>query len=771
MLRRLNVRMRLVAVLIVPFVLLLAVAGPEVLQRRDAAREADRAAALTDASSDLAAALDGLEEERILSSAVRAGAGDDAIARLDEQRATTDAAVDAAVAALGRIRTTAPSIAPAAAAVEERLGQLDDVRAGNDLAESIVPWIDPFVPLMGSLLDLHEAVGGAISEPAVRDLLREVALLARSKEAASAQAAQLAAATVWGELRGDQVGILSGLRADEEAFRTAHIAAAPATQQVERRADVGAGAATTAGRAVDTVIREGSVDELGSLGTWLALSGQRQDVLNGVELDRTGAALSQARDAGTDARRASTVYLVLAGLGLLLGVGLALAAARSITRPLRRLTTAADHLAEERLPKLVDALRHPGEDDERFLATTIQPIEVHSDDELGHLARAFNTVQAVAVEVAAEQADLLRKGISDLYVNLARRNQSLLQRQIRLLDRVQREDQEPEVLEHLYELDHLATRMRRNAESLLVLAGADPDRRRSQPAPAVDVVRAAVGEVEQYGRVELGAMETAVLRGQVVSDVSHIVAELLENATQFSAPDTTVRVDGRQAGNGYQLVITDRGVGMTDAQLEELNALLRDPPVTGLALGRALGCLVAARLAARHDIAVRLRAGDLEGIVATVNLPRHLLVAEEVQAPEPPPEPEGVLPAPDDDPWLYEWGEAAGPITIGALPPAATLSEALPTADQIDAGLEAILEQDPSAGMEAHPPRGTDLAAAPVTTSGLARRIPGAPAPASSSTPGDASPARRSPDQVRALLSSYRSGLQAGRDQAPRPEE
>ena len=147
-------------------------------------------------------------------------------------------------------------------------------------------------------------------------------------------------------------------------------------------------------------------------------------------------------------------------------------------------------------------------------------------------------MQSVAVDVAAEQASLLKKGISDLYVNLARRNQALLDRQIQLLDQLEREEQDTEVLEHLYLLDHLATRMRRNAESLLVLAGAESGPRRSKPVDVVDVVRAAVSEVEEYERVDLGTFAAATLHGPAVSDVAHLVAELLENATQFSPPET-----------------------------------------------------------------------------------------------------------------------------------------------------------------------------------------------------------------------------------------
>ena len=196
---------------------------------------------------------------------------------------------------------------------------------------------------------------------------------------------------------------------------------------------------------------------------------------------------------------------MLAGSGLLLALGLALAAARSITRPLRELTEAADHLAEDRLPKLVDALRHPVEDDEHYLTAALEPIAVRSDDELGHLAHAFNAVQSVAVDVAAEQATLLKKGISDLYVNLARRNQALIDRQIQLLDQLEagragRRGARAPVPARPPGHPH-APQRREPARSW---PASESGPRRSKPIDVVDVVRAALSEVEEYERVDLG---------------------------------------------------------------------------------------------------------------------------------------------------------------------------------------------------------------------------------------------------------------------------
>ncbi len=778
MLRRLNVRTRLVAVIAVPLVLLLAVAVPEALQRRDRASVADRAATSSDAVVVVADAVDALQGERTLAAAGRAGGALEVDRALLDQRTLVDAAVERADAALARLGNLDDAVAPAASDARRLLAGLQQVRDETDAADSLVPWVDPFAPLLASLLDVQEAVGSAAADAGVGNELSLVALVARAKDATAEQAAQLAATATWGELRGDQVGILADQRADEVAYRTAYLAGSPADLRTERRTEMGRGAATIAGRTVDQIVVGADIPDLNS---WLDLSAARQGVVREVESARADEGQRTVRAIEAASRRSSTGYLVLAGSGLLLALAVALAAARSITRPLRELADAADHLAEDRLPKLVDALRHPVDDDEHYLTAALEPIAVRSDDELGHLAQAFNAVQSVAVDVAAEQATLLKKGISDLYVNLARRNQALIDRQIQLLDTLEAGEQDAEVLEHLYLLDHLATRMRRNAESLLILAGSESGPRRSKPIDVVDVVRAALSEVEEYERVDLGTMAAAILQGPAVSDVAHLLAELLENATHFSPPDTVVQVDGARTGGSYQLVISDRGVGMRQEQLDELNAVLRDPPVTGLALGRALGCLVAARLAARHGITVRLRAGEHEGVSAYVILPRHLLL-EEPPAPliAPAPAPKVLVPA--SDPWPADWDptpagerapEDAPPVVIERVERSdapALLREALPARSTFDAGLKALLDRESEPALVEPPVEVRPDASGDDAGAALQRRIPGATTEALPA-PIQEPPLRRSPEEVRALLSRFRSGLQAGRSTEPLADE
>ena len=212
----------------------------------------------------------------------------------------------------------------------------------------------------------------------------------------------------------------------------------------------------------------------------------------------------------------------------------------------------------------------------------------------------------MTVEVAEEQGALLRKGIGDIFINLARRNQTLLDRQIEFIDQLEANEEDPDQLDNLFKLDHLATRMRRNAESLLVLAGAEPPRRRGRPVALADVVRVAIGEVEDFARISLLALDDVTVGGNVAVDLAHLLSELMENATHFSPPDTTVEIVGHRSETGYTLSVSDQGIGMSADQLAEANNQLARPPLVGLALSRSLGFIVIGRLSSRFGIAVKL---------------------------------------------------------------------------------------------------------------------------------------------------------------------
>ena len=271
---------------------------------------------------------------------------------------------------------------------------------------------------------------------------------------------------------------------------------------------------------------------------------------------------------------------------------------------------------------MVESMRTAG----RAPAPTMTPIRVKGRDEVAQLGRAFADIQNVTVEVAEEQGNLLRRGISDIFVNLARRNQSLLDRQIDFIDQLESREENPDQLENLFRLDHLATRMRRNAESLLVLAGAEPTRRRGRPVELADVVRVAMGEIEDFSRIQLLSIDSATVAGSVAVDLAHLMSELMENATAFSPPDSDVEVVGHQSGDGsYQLTLSDRGIGMSAEQIASANQTLSEPPIIGLDLSRSLGFTVVSRLAHRLGVTVRLASSSEGGVTALVTVPADMV--------------------------------------------------------------------------------------------------------------------------------------------------
>ncbi|GAA4573259.1 sensor histidine kinase [Planotetraspora kaengkrachanensis] len=351
------------------------------------------------------------------------------------------------------------------------------------------------------------------------------------------------------------------------------------------------------------------------------LNAINQDTLR--ELDRA-AAESEAQKIGAYWRIG--LVLILGLLAVLASLALSYRFGRSMISELRRLQGSAVELAEERLPRLVERLRRGDDVDPASEAPDLAPADTAEVDRVVH---AFSAVRRTAVEAAVGQATL-RKGVGQVFLNLARRNQALLHRQLNLLDTMERRVEEPEVLEDLFKLDHLTTRMRRHAENLIILSDSAPARIWRDPVPLFDVVRAAVLEVEDYTRVVVAPMPHApLLVGAAVTDVIHLVAELAENAAVFSPPDTTVHIRSSVAANGFALEVEDRGLGLSRATLDDLNARLADPPEFDLADSDRLGLFVVARLAARHNIKIVLRPSPYDGTTAIVLLPMSLLVTAE----------------------------------------------------------------------------------------------------------------------------------------------
>jgi signal transduction histidine kinase len=423
-----------------------------------------------------------------------------------------------------------------------------------------------------------------------------------------------------------------------------------------------------------------------------------------------------------------------------------------ISRELSALRGAARVLAEERLPHVVARLR-AGDDVD--VDAEAPPLDLPTKTrEVTETAGAFSAVRRTAIEAAVEQAQL-RKAVSLVFRSLARRNQSLLQRQLKMLDEMERATDEPQALEQLFRLDHLTTRMRRQAEGLIVLSGAAPGRSWRQPVPVIEVLRGALGEIEDFARVDLSSHAPDFLQGAGVADVMHLLAELIENAVLYSPPSTRVQVRCSRVANGYAVEVEDAGLGIPAELMTTLNLRLARPPEFDLADSDQLGLFVVSRLAARQQVKVSLRPSAYGGTLAVALLPPSLVVSEEqavflaaspvssggAAAPSAGAAPASAGVPPDG---------GVGGMRRASLPPSggdrrATATAAIPRRDRVS----------------------SQVLPAPTGSAGLPRREPMASmAPQLRDNPRSAQPsgalAGRSPEQARTLLSSIRQGWRAG---------
>jgi signal transduction histidine kinase len=505
-------------------------------------------------------------------------------------------------------------------------------------------------------------------------------------------------------------------------------------------------------------------------------TGRRPPITSAVWTAAVDPVLTASRDlvlAGVDdtVDRATPAALgVIVRLGLAGGLGLvalvasiimSITTARALVRQLERLRTAAWDLANKRLPGVVERLRQGEKVD---VATEAPPL-TFGDDEIGQVGQAINAVQETAIRAAVEQAEL-RNGVRDLFLGLARRNQALVHRQLKVLDDIERRETDAHELADLFKVDHLATRMRRNAENLIVLSGAVPGRRWRNPVPFVDVVRGAVAEVEDYTRVAVLPIDTSSLSGRAVSDVIHLLAELIENAASFSPPYTMVNVGGQKVANGFVVEIEDRGLGMNEPELAAANELVRNPPEFNLSSTARLGLYVVGRLAERHGIDVQLRRSPYGGTMAIVLIPSSLVVAE----PEPA---EPAEPAPS----TVESTEADRRVrtyqslraTQAPAPVPEVEAEAPVSPAPVIARVRVAPQPEPRATGGEPPP------AEPVTLtpSGLPWRVRQASlaAPLRESPPPDepAAPVR-TPDETRSMMAAYQSATRRGRAEAERKQ-
>jgi signal transduction histidine kinase len=465
------------------------------------------------------------------------------------------------------------------------------------------------------------------------------------------------------------------------------------------------------------------------------------------------------------------LQLVLAGgLGLVAVVASVFLLARfgrRINRELTRLQEAARTMAQDQLPGLVRRLRS-GEDVD--VAAESPPLPGGRTTEIARVADAFSMVQLTAVEAAVGEANL-RKGVSKVFLNLAWRSQALLHRQLTMLDAMERRSTEPEALDDLFRLDHLTTRMRRHAEGLTILSGSTSVRGWRYPVPMIDVLRGAIAEVEDYTRVKVTTQTKDTVVGAAVGDVIHLLAELIENATSCSPPNTPVTIAADWAANGFIVEVEDRGLGMSPADLQKWNRQLAVPPEFDVVGSDQLGLFVVSRLAARHQISITLRRSPYGGTTAIVLIP-HAIVVPVGQAdsaagsgyPR-----RGVRPGSATPPVAGTMARqltSAGPAVIDITPQDTTTGP-------VDLGPETAGEPAPRPAAPAPAARGDTYLDLPrrVRQASLAPQLRDTGCLSAEPAPEQAKPEARSPAESQSLLSSLQHGWQRGRAEAAEPRD
>ncbi|MEV7322189.1 nitrate- and nitrite sensing domain-containing protein [Streptomyces sp. NPDC093970] len=630
-LRNWRISTRLVSLLALPVVAATSLGAVRINQSLDSIQQLDNIKLLTEMTKQATELASALQDERDRSAGPLAHTGmNPTVEGLEKQTdrsrenfLNASEQIDAASknGQLQGVRDTLVGLA----------GQLDDLakirKDAYQQNENSTQTVESYHRLITQLIDLSQDMAQASSNPEMIQRTRALAAFSTAKEYASVQRAVIAAAlppqpSTFGKLSDNDR--LYGESAQESEtseltiFRKIYAGnAAELLKPVDDNNPTIESANTYAKRALGA---QNGLTELSkrSYPDWVDESSTKIEQMKKIE----HTLLEDMEQKARELRSSSEQEAIVSGALILLVLGVSLVGAfivaRSMIRSLRRLQETATKVAQDRLPELVKQL---SESDPQDVDTSVESVGVHSRDEIGQVAAAFDDVHREAVRLAAEQA-LLRGNVNAMFTNLSRRSQGLIQRQLSLISELESREADPDQLSSLFKLDHLATRMRRNGENLLVLAGEEPGRRWTRPVPLVDVLRAAASEVEQYERIELAAVPTTEVAGRVVNDLVHLLAELLENATSFSSPQTKVKVTGHALPDGRVLIeIHDTGIGLSPEDLAAINERLASPPTVDVSVSRRMGLFVVGRLSQRHGIRIQLRPSDSGGTTALVMLP------------------------------------------------------------------------------------------------------------------------------------------------------
>lgn len=759
-----TIRGRVVRTLTLPVAAVLVLLGVITVIEVGDYRTADASAGAVTLALSVQDLVQELQTERGLTAGLLGGNGgfrDELVParkRVDDRRAEVERLVAGGGTAPQRVATAV-----------RQLDGLAAVRSGTDTGAA--GRASAFAFYTGRIAGLSNVDLGLDSsaDPALRRGVQALEALSAAKESIAQERAFLNGVFSAGGFKGGEFLQFVTMRSAKDAALTGFGRYATATQRSAQAYVFGTGAAQEAAYFEQVALAAGDGRDLqvNPQSWWSALTTVLDDLLG---LQEHVGSVIQAR-AGQLRDQATRRMGVLLGAVLLCLLGaayLATAGSRSVARPLATLAGEANRLAGERLP---EAVRRATAGDDDAPPLTVR-VPADSSDEVRLVADALERVQATAYSLATEQARL-RHSTTESLANLGRRNQNLLRRQLGFITKLEREESDPTGLANLFELDHLATRMRRNAESLLVLVGAASPRQWSDPLPISDVIRAAVSEVEEYRRVSLRRVDETLVAGSVVSGLAHMLAELVENGLAFSPPDADVEIQGRRIGDDYLIAITDQGIGMSRADLEVANERLRGEGDFITAPARFLGHYVVGRLASDMAIDVQLAPSPVTGVTARIVLPAAILAEPPALTAAPAPaqvvDARRVLDAVDAQRAL----EAADPAATQVLTLPAGSGRIRPTkieyltvpghpaGDHLDPATSAALGMD----VYTFPP---PVDEAERTPNGLRKRAPKTRRPAATPAPAATRPAERpepvrdSPEDVRDRLTAFRTGMQRG---------
>jgi signal transduction histidine kinase len=636
-LRDARIRSKLALILFVPLLAVLALATVRLVDVGGQALDARQVENLTRLSTDVSDLSQYVHKERMAAAQY--------LAQPDSNADSYKAAIAASDERIRRYSADRRDLDDSTAAVDDRLNRIDGhLRTMDATRNKIIDRDEIAVSeavlrygvVITDLIGYGEVLSQYAGEGEVADSLRAVSAFSRAKAGTAEQEAVAFASRASGDLSAEQLSVLTATEtSQQEAFESFALVATPQQRALVDNTITG-DAINLADQYTTRLNRSDPIPPL----ELTASFGAVVDLMRWAEQRLETQTLALATDESSSVGRQAAIEAGLVLLTLIVAVALAVVLARSLNLSLRRLREGALAVANRDLPEAVARLRDVrnlgdgGADD--IVRQVRDPIRLSNRDEIGQVAQAFNVVHREAVRIAAEQA-ALRTSVSAMFLNLARRSQSLVDRMIGELDQIERGEEDPKRLAQLFELDHLATRMRRNDENLLVLAGADSSAPRREDALVVDALRAAQSEVELYNRIEFGTVDTDISISSVaVNDVVRLVAELLDNATRFSPPNTVVVADGRRIRDYVVIQVEDRGLGMSEEQMDSLNRRLAETPDVDVAAFRLMGLAVVSRLANRYGIRVELRANIEGGTVAQVILPNHIVVLPHNRPLDPP---------------------------------------------------------------------------------------------------------------------------------------